>query len=407
MTNPTLLVAKHTYLTRLKKKSFWWMVFSPIILIAAAALLGYGIAHFSSQQEAKIAVVGPSSSRQILANAADQLDLKISNISDDQAAKTALKANKIDGILTLDSNQGTLVTQPKAPKIDKDKLQAVLGKIALITRAKDYGLDNQQAQTLLSPFALKTEVQNQKSQANADNVEAAKSIIAVAVTIIVLVIVSTYASLIGNEIANEKSSRIMETLLAASSAQAQYFGKLLGVTALLASQLVAYVVLGAAANLFGKKIEVINQGLSYLSALTPAFILYTLIFVIVATALYLVLAAIAASLVNDISQVSQAMVPVTTLAMMPYIVGLASASNGGNNLLVRIFAYIPFMSQSTMPSLLANQYANWWQAILSLLISVLALLALGWFGQKLYAKNVLSYSDENVLKQLMRSFKRN
>lgn len=406
MTNLTLLVAKHTYLTRLKKKSFWWLIISPILLIAAAGLLGYGISYFSNDQPAKVAIIGPSTSREAINKSASKMNIKVSSITDEQSAQSALKKQTIDGILTLNDGQGTLVTQQKAPKIDKDQLQAVLSKLFLTTQAENYGLTARQTAALMTPFSLKTTVQNQSSQQDADNNQAAKAVISVAVTIIVLLIVSTYASLIGNEIANEKSSRIMETLLAASSAQAQYFGKLLGITGLLVTQLLSYVVLGVGANLFGQQITMVKQALSYLTALTPAFLTYTFVFIIVATGLYLILAAIAASLVNDTSQVSQATVPVTTLAMIPYVVGLASASNGGNNVVVRIFAYIPFMSQSTMPSLLANQYVNWWQALLSLTISLIALVALAQYGQKLYAKNVLSYSDENILKQLLASFKR-
>ncbi|USS91730.1 ABC transporter permease [Fructobacillus americanaquae] len=405
MTNLTFLVAKHTYFSRLKKKSFWWLIISPILLIAAAGLLGYGISYFSNDQPAKIAVIGQANSREAISQTASKLNIKVSSITDDHSAQSALQKQSIDGILTLNADQGTLVMQPKAPKIDKDQLQAVLSKIFLMNQAENYGLTPKQTAALMTPFSLKTTVQSHASQENADNNQAAKAAVSVAITIIVLVIVSTYASLIGNEIANEKSSRIMETLLAASSSRAQYFGKLLGITGLLVTQLLSYVVLGIGTNLFGQKIAVVKQALSYLTALTPAFLIYSLIFIIVATGLYLILAAIAASLVNDNSQVSQAMVPVTTLAMIPYIVGLASASNGGNNILVRIFAYIPFMAQSTMPSLLANQYASWWQALLSLAISLIALVALAQYGQKLYAKNVLSYSDENILKQLLASLK--
>lgn len=405
MTNLTFLVAKHAYFSRLKKKSFWWLIISPILLIAAAGLLGYGISYFSNDQPAKIAVIGQANSREAISQTASKLNIRVSSITDDHSAQSALQKQSIDGILTLNADQGTLVMQPKAPKIDKDQLQAVLSKIFLMNQAENYGLTPKQTAALMIPFSLKTTVQSHASQKNADNNQAAKAAVSVAITIIVLIIVSTYASLIGNEIANEKSSRIMETLLAASSSRAQYFGKLLGITGLLVTQLLSYVVLGIGTNLFGQKIAVVKQALSYLTALTPAFLIYSLIFIIVATGLYLILAAIAASLVNDNSQVSQAMVPVTTLAMIPYIVGLASASNGGNNILVHIFAYVPFMAQSTMPSLLANQYTSWWQALLSLAISLIALVALAQYGQKLYAKNVLSYSDENILKQLLASLK--
>ena len=59
-----------------------------------------------------------------------------------------------------------------------------------------------------------------------------------------------------------------------------------------------------------------------------------------------------------------------------------------------------------MPSRLAIQYASITDAIIAGVLQLLALILIAKFGEKVYAKNVLSYSDEKVFKQFMRNLKK-
>ncbi|MDF7637417.1 ABC transporter permease [Leuconostocaceae bacterium ESL0958] len=404
MNKQLALVSKHTYFNRVKKQSFWWMVCSPFLLIFAAAAIGFAFASLNQDKTPEVAVVGNASIRQELRH--DQkLNLKVSTITDASQAKRALQKEQVDAVLTLTADKGTLTAQPKAAKIDTDALKAFLGKAYLRDKASSFGLNQAQVQQLTQSFHLTTKVDNQGKQQDGDQVAAVRTITTSAVAVIVLLIVSTYASILGNEIANEKSERIMETLLAASSAKVQYFGKIIGVLALLLTQVALYAIGLLLLIALGSKISTIQDLLNNISTLSPAFLSYTACFTVVATALFLVLAAICASLVNDNAQISTALSPITILAMIPYVLGLASSDGNGANLLMKIMAYVPFMAQTAMPSLLANDAANWWQALLSLALSTLALVLLAWYGQKLYAQNVLSYSDDPILKQLLRSLK--
>lgn len=397
------LVAKHTYLTRLKKKSFWWLLIAPIAPVLVGAIVGFAVAAFSSDKSAEVAVIAPAQMRQAIKSDQKELNLKVNNQTDETKAKQSLSKEDIDAVLIIKDDHGTLLTQPKSNEVDTSKLKTFLSQMALSEKAAKYQLTASQVADLQSPFKLTSKVQDKNQSKDSEAADTVKQMLTMAVGILVFIIVSIYASIIGNEIANEKSSRIMETLLAASSAKAQYYGKIIGVAGLLLTQIAIYAVAGTATVLFSANASWAKSIAPYLSALTPGFLFFTIAFIVIATAAYLVIAAIAASLVNDQSQISQAMTPVTMLALIPYIVALSSSSSTGNNTFVQILSYIPLMGQSIMPSQLANHYATWWQASLSLGLTFIALILLLHFGLALYKKNVLSYSDDNISKQLLRA----
>ncbi|WEV54775.1 ABC transporter permease [Leuconostocaceae bacterium ESL0723] len=402
--NPQIkTVAKFTFMNHVKTKSFWFMMLLPFVIFAAWAGVGAIILQ-SDNNTADVAVVGTSSVRSAIKTDSDDLNIHVSKITDEKDADKALKDGDIDAILTVTSQGAKLTSQPQSQKVDKDNLQSFLQKLTFSDRAKQYGLSDAQTAQLSQQFPLTSTVINNGKQENGDTASAFQFAVPMMITFIMFFVIMTYATILANEIANEKSSRIMETLLAASSAKAQYYGKLIGVMLLPIIQFLVYAVAFTAIYLVTKNQSLVKNVWSSLPHINGWALIYTLVFIIVGIALYMVVAALSASLVNDSAQVQQAVQPVTYLAMIPYLIGLASG--GGNNLLVKIFAYIPFVSQTIMPAQLITQTTSWPLALLSLGIAVAFLFFFTRFGEKLYARNVLSYSDENITKQLMRLFKR-
>ena len=85
---------------------------------------------------------------------------------------------------------------------------------------------------------------------------------------------------------------------------------------------------------------------------------------------------------------------------------LTSFYNLRTNIVIKVLSFLPFVSPSLMPSRLAIQYASITDAIIAGVLQLLALILIAKFGEKVYAKNVLSYSDEKVFKQFMRNLKK-
>lgn len=405
MPNGLMIVIKQTYRNHFKSRGYWLLVLSPIIFAGIIAAVVFGITKMQGNTTPNVAIVGNPAVRQVMIKSEKSLDLKVSRITTQAQATKALDKQTLDGVLTFNANGATLTTQPKSNKINQEAISSVLGNLARTQKAAQYGLTPEQTQALIQPYQLKSVVKQADNRTtNGDNSSMANYGIAVAIGVITMVVVMWYTSMIATEIANEKSSRIMETLLAATSSNIQYFGKIIGIFALTLTHMLLYLVAGIIAYLIFKNNAAVAEIAHNFSGITVGFTVYAVCFILVAVALYLVLTAIIASLVNDNSQVQQAVGPVTVLAMIGYFFSYFM-TNMPNNIVIKILSYVPFISQSMMPVRLVTKVESWPAAIVALALSAIALVLLAWFGRGIYAKNVLSYSDDKIMAQLIRNIK--
>lgn len=405
MPNGLMIVIKQTYRNHFKSRGYWLLVLSPIIFASVIAAIVFGITKMQGNTTPNVAIVGNPAVRQVMIKSEKSLDLKVSRITTQAQANKALDKQTLDGVLTFNANGATLTTQPKSNKINQEAISSVLGNLARTQKAAQYGLTPEQTQALIQPYQLKSVVKQADNRTtNGDNSSMANYGIAVAIGVITMVVVMWYTSMIATEIANEKSSRIMETLLAATSSNIQYFGKIIGIFALTLTHMLLYLVAGIIAYSIFKNNAAVAEIAHNFSGITVGFTVYAVCFILVAVALYLVLTAIIASLVNDNSQVQQAVGPVTVLAMIGYFFSYFM-TNMPNNIVIKILSYVPFISQSMMPVRLVTKVESWPAAIVALALSAIALVLLAWFGRGIYAKNVLSYSDDKIMAQLIRNIK--
>ncbi|OQJ72204.1 sodium ABC transporter permease [Leuconostoc pseudomesenteroides] len=397
------IVIKDTLRANFKSRGYWILVLSPLIFVAVIGGVAFGVTQLQGNTTPTVAIIGQASERVPFVQSAKNLDMKISKITNEKQADKALKSEKLGGVLTLKSDSATLTTQPKSDQVPKDDIATILNQLSQAKKATQYGLTAAQTADFMKPVNFKTVVQQANQSESGDNTEGANYAIAVAIGVITMIVVMWYTSMIANAIANEKSSRIMEILLAATSARIQYFGKLIGVFLLALTHMLIYLIAGFATVIFLKDNVFVKMITSNLSGVTTGFMLYALAFILIAVALYLVLTAMVASLINDNAQVQQAIQPISFLAMIGYMFSYFMTFMP-NNIAIRALSYVPFVSQSMMPVRLVTHVEGWPTALASLGISFVALILLAWFGQGIYAKNVLSYSDEPIMKQITGRF---
>ncbi|MFT8756756.1 ABC transporter permease [Leuconostoc pseudomesenteroides] len=395
------IVIKDTLRANFKSRGYWILVLSPLIFVAVIGGVAFGVTQLQGNTTPTVAVIGQASERATFVQSAKNLDMKISKITNEKQADKALKSEKLDGVLTLKSDSATLTTQPKSEQVPQDNIATILNQLSQAKKATQYGLTAAQTADFMKPINFKTVVQQANQSESGANTEDANYAIAVTIGVITMIVVMWYTSMIANAIANEKSSRIMEILLAATSARIQYFGKLIGVFLLALTHMLIYLIAGFATVIFLKDNVFVKMITSNLNGVTTGFLLYALAFILVAVALYLVLTAMIASLINDNAQVQQAVQPISFLAMIGYMFSYFMTFMP-NNIAIRALSYVPFVSQSMMPVRLVTHVEGWPTALISLGISFIVLILLAWFGQGIYAKNVLSYSDEPIMKQITR-----
>lgn len=404
MKHQTWLVAKNIYRSRIKGAGFWALVVSPFLLAAVYLIIGL-IVSSGVNATPQIAVVNEPALRQVL-QADKNLKVDLTDVSDEASAKTKLTDGKIDGYLTINAGAYTIVTSSKtAVKVDQTAFQSALTEIKISQTAKNLGLSAADVQSLLTPASLQMQTQTTTGKTSGGDDRAGANIaVGTIASVLIFVLLMMYVGIIGQEIGNEKSSRIMETLLAATSSNVQYYGKIIGVILLALTQIAIYVVGFSIAYPFIKTQDSVKQIQSMLSGIDVGFGIYLILMALVGILGYLFLASIVASLVNEQAQVQQATQPIAFLSMIGYIGGIAGAAVPGN-LVLKILSFVPFVSPTLMTSRFAIQYSTTAEAWTALGLQLIATILVAKAGEKIYARNVLSYSDEKIMTQLFKNIR--
>lgn len=400
------LVAGQVYRTKIKTPSFWLTVLTPLLLPLIGLGIGFIIAKTSDSTPARLGVVKDTALVQTLSTG-KLLDAKISEVADVGTAKQKLLDDKLDGYLVIEDGHYTLVaSNDSATKFNETSVKTALSQVELANKAAQLKLSSEDLMRLQAPADLTMKTLSKKGESRGGEAKnAANSAISVGITIIIFMLLMIYSNMLAQEIANEKSSRIMETLLAATSTKVQYFGKILGVSLLVLTHLVTYIVLGVIAVIALKDNAMVKSVVNMVGGVDMNFLIYSVLMLIVGLLAYLFLTAIIASLVNDQSQVQQAIAPISYLSLIGYMAGIFGASVP-NNIVIKILGYIPYVSPTLMPGRLATEMASLPEAYIALVLQIIALVLIAIFGQQIYAKNVLSYSDEKLFKQLVRNIKK-
>lgn len=398
------IVIRQTFVNRLKTVGYWMLVLTPILILAAIAGINFVVQATQNNTAPKIGVV----QNQPLVHYLDkqqQLDADIKGYAKTSTANKALADEKIDAVLVEHQQQFTLTKRANGQSIDQKALQSALTQYNTINRAKALQVSDDTLQQLMTPPKMSTHIQSQKG-VNKDgaNSNAANYGVAVALGILIFMFLTSYVGMIAQEIANEKSSRIMEILLAATSPGVQFFGKIGGIGLLALLHGAIYLILGIIASFWLPKISQLKGVLDMLQGIDWSFALMTMLIVIVSIFLYMILTAIIAAMVNDLSQVQQAVAPVTYISLIGYI--LTFVLNGQpHNAFLNILSYVPFVSQTLMPARLGLQYATMTQASIALTLEVMTLYFLSKYGLRVYKRNVLTYREGNITKAALLSLK--
>ncbi len=403
-----LIIAKQVFMKNVRSASWIFLVLSPVLLLG----ISIGIGHLvqSSQSKPTIGVV--STVPAIRKTFADSLPgMKVKEYKSQDKAETAMQNKKLDAVLAVPIKNGEIAANLQlrdgGKVVSTKTIQAVLSQIQLQAQATKLNLNSEQLQALLKPAVLRSKtvvVDHGKASTKNQKTDTSNHLIAVAITVLMLVFTLSYGSMIAQEIATEKGSRIMETILSSVSATTQFFGKLAGILALLVVNILFYLLLILVAWKPLMKIDIVKTMLGNFDfgVLTSTNGLIFCVFFILAVLTYSVLAALTGSLVANQEQVQQAVMPISMIGLLGYVFALAV--QGGDSLIVKIVSYLPFVGASVMPVRLAMSFATVGDAWISILISVIFLILFTWFTAKAYKSNVLVYNQGGFLKSIRSTF---
>ena len=355
-----------------------------ILIVVAGAILIPKITSRPAPPE-KVGVVGAltRSQRELVVAVGRHTGTKVelSSEASTAAAERAVRAGTLDACIDADR----LIVDESTPS----------GDTFVEALAQELGVERAYQQAQLSPAQAETlsrarpfKVMNLK--ATTKTTVQTTSVIGV---VLIFVMLSQYLTwtLIG--VMEEKSSRVVEVLLAAMRPIELLTGKVLGIGLMAMSQAalaVAFALVLATA-----------VGSSLLHGTAPVVLAAVLVWLLLGYAFYCWVYAAAGSLVERQDQVQTLALPLSIPMLIGYIFALIVAPTGSPSAFFEVLAYLPPTAPFDMPVLVALGRVQWWGFAGAVVVSIVctALVARGAAG--IYRRAILRTGGRVRLRQLL------
>ncbi|MGZ8178780.1 ABC transporter permease [Williamsia sp. SKLECPSW1] len=197
---------------------------------------------------------------------------------------------------------------------------------------------------------------------------------------LLLIVIMQGGGMIASGVVEEKSSRIVEILLATIRPLHLLWGKILGIGAILLGQL---VVLAGAGLITGTATGLLTVPTTAFSMFVAVIVWFLLGFLFFAT-----LYAAAGSMVSRQEEAASTTLPLTFLALGVLYAGIFGI-NAITSTPMTVLSWIPPFSASLMPMRIATGDADLVQIVGTVLIMVAACAATTWAASRIYQRSIL------------------
>ncbi|EGU70537.1 putative membrane protein [Streptococcus mitis SK569] len=390
------VVIKETYLRHVKSWSFFFMVISPFLFLG----ISVGIAYLQGSSMAKNDKVAVVTTVPSVAEGLKNVNGVNFDYKDEASAKEAIKDEKLKGYLTIDQEDSVLKAvyhgETSLENGIKFAVTGTLNELQNQLNRSTASLSQEQEKRLAQTIQFTEKIDEAK-----ENKKFIQTIAAGALGFFLYMILITYAGVTAQEVASEKGTKIMEVVFSSIRASHYFYARMMALFLVILTHIGIYVVGGLAAILLFKDLPFLAQS-GVLDHLGDAFSLNTLLFILISLFMYVVLAAFLGSMVSRPEDAGKALSPLMILIMGGFF-GVTALGATGDNLLLKIGSYIPFISTFFMPFRAINGYANGLEAWLSLAITLIfAVVATGFIG-RMYASLVLQTDDLGPWKTFKRA----
>ncbi|MED1712987.1 ABC transporter permease [Bacillus paralicheniformis] len=416
--NKFWIVLFHTYLSKLKTKSF---IISTVITLALVVLvtnLGSIISMFDDGGEGdKIAVIDRSNqlydtfAQQVKALDTDEaLEVEKADKPEKELEKD-VRDEKLEGILILDRDKkgvlkGTYKALEIADSTAVSTIEQALSQAKVAVGTAELNVPQEKLSELFTPVKVNS-VALKEGAKTEEELQKATGLVYV-VLFVIYFSVLTYASMIATEVATEKSSRVMEILISSVPPVQQMFAKLfgvalLGLTQIAALFLVGYLSLQSSQEKGGDTADMI-KGFLDISGVPTATLVYAAIFLMLGYFLYATLAAFLGSVVSRIEDVQQMISPMILLVVAGFVIAMVGLSTPDSTF-ITVTSFIPFFAPMIMFLRVGVLDIPFWEAALGIGITALTIVILAVIGARVYKGGVLMYTSGGGLKNIKQALR--
>ena len=381
-----MLVTRREFGERLRQRSFQISTVVTVLIVAAIALAA-GLLGDDGEQEYTVGASGAEAvaiaeSARVSATAYD-IRLEVKRFTDAAQARAAAKAEDVDAAIVGEE----LVTKNSPDGELEQVLQAATREVRAAEILRREGLSESDARQALAPPGLQT-----RTLGNSDD-EERKGVAFVASLLLYMQLI-IFGLAVASGVVEEKSSRVVEILLAAVPGRALLAGKILGIGVIGLLQLALIAVVGLVTASLSGAIELDSDHAGVLAVVLVWFVL--------GYVLYAAIYAVTGVMVSRQEDMNSSSTPVTMILVAGYLVAFPVLEDPDGGLAV-FTSLLPLTSPIITPvrAVMGDAGATEIAASVGLLVLAIALLIP--LAARIYEGSVLRTGKPLKLREALRA----
>jgi ABC-2 type transport system permease protein len=384
------LVLKRELNTRLRTRSF--VIGTVVLLVLLLGYVGFQTSLAGSAEKNTVGLTGQATgiARQLQVEAV-QAGRQISTVTvtDPAEGRKQVEDGDLDALV---SGSAAKLTATYKSSLD-DQLRRVLDQVA-----QQQVLDGVLSSAQLAPAEVMAQVDGTHVRDDPISPEPAdhtqRLVVGLIVAFLLYLSIITYGMMVAQGVVEEKSSRVVEILLASVRPWQLLLGKVIGLGLVGLTQLVILAAAGLAAAS--------ATGVFSLSGFATGTLLWGLLWYLLGFLLYATIYGALGSLVSRQEDTQSVVSPLNIILIVGFIAGINLLLQDPSGSGTKVLSLIPLLSPILMPARISTGVAAGWEIALSLGLTVAFVALLTWVGGRIYGNSVLRIGSRIKLSEALR-----
>lgn len=387
------LVAERELRTRLRSKAYRITTLALMLLVIAFALVMQLVSSLDSEKKVGYTDSAATVMRDVSAIAKGRGEpVDAERVTSESAGRRLVSDGKLDVlVLGTEGSRLDVVVDEKLDDGLRSTLTAAAGQSALTQQVTGLGGDPAEVAAIVSGASVEVDALSPSPSFDPERL----AVGSVAGILIYLALITT-GQTVAQGVVEEKSTRVVELLLATIRPWQLMAGKVLGIGLVGLLQVAAVGVAGVVA---GQATGALSLSLSTSISVVAWLVVW---FVLGFTMYSLVFAGLGA-LVSRQEDVGGVTAIPTMLLVVGYVVGISILPNAPNNPVVAGLSLVPLFSPTLMPMRLAMGEVPVWQTITALLLAIATVPFLVSLSGRIYRNGVVRTGTRLSLREAVRN----
>lgn len=408
--NKFWIIMSHTYMSRVKSKSFIISTAITLLFIFGLANLQSIIDIFADDSDDRIAVIDESN--QLLEPFTQQVESTGESLEmipfdgTEEEGKEMVQDDEFDALIMLgldhdEMPEATYYANSISGNANQMMLEQQLQQLKVAIATQQSGIDEQTLAEIQAPASFQTIALDEGSRTE-EELSQARGIVYIMLFLLYMAVI-VYGQMIATDVATEKSSRVMEILVSSAPPVTHMFAKIMGVALLGLTQVVLFIGVGYA--LISSKQDELTGGFFEVFGIQDTSIsiyVYAIVFFILGYFLYATMAAMLGSLVSRVEDVQQLLMPMIFLILIAFFIAMFGIGIPDSTF-VTISSYIPFFAPMVMFLRVGMLDIPAWEVALSIGLLIGTIIVLALIGARVYKGGVLMYGKSSSLKDFRKA----